>query len=80
MGPPAGVVELGGPESLGIDEWARRLFAMTGDDRAVVGDPHARYYGTELTGGELTTGDGARTGTIDFDTWLVTEGLGIGQS
>jgi len=78
-GAPAGRVELGGPEALGLDAWARRLFAMAGDDRTVIGDPHARYYGTELTGGELTTGDGARIGTIDFDTWLVTEGLGVGR-
>jgi uncharacterized protein YbjT (DUF2867 family) len=78
-GKPSGQAELGGPERLGLDAWARRLFHMTGDDRSVIGDPHARYYGTELTGGELTTGDGARTGAIDFDTWLVTEGQGVGR-
>jgi uncharacterized protein YbjT (DUF2867 family) len=75
-GAPAGRIELGGPEALGVDAWARRLFAMTGDDRAVVGDPHARYFGTELTGDELIAGDGARIGAIDFDTWLVTAGQG----
>jgi uncharacterized protein YbjT (DUF2867 family) len=67
--PVGGRVELGGPESLGIDAWARRLFAITGDQRPVIADPHARYYGTELQGGELTTGDGARIGPTDFDTW-----------
>ena len=72
-------VELGGPEALGLDAWARRLFAMTGDDRPVVGDPHARYYGTELHGGELTPGAGARIGKIDFDVWLVTEGQGAAR-
>jgi uncharacterized protein YbjT (DUF2867 family) len=77
--PVGGRVELGGPETLGIDAWARRLFAMTGDDRTVVSDPQARYFGTELTGGELTTGDGARIGKIDFDAWLVTEGQGVGR-
>ena len=30
--PVGGRVELGGPEALGIDAWARRLFAATGDD------------------------------------------------
>ncbi len=74
--PAGGRIELGGPEALGVDAWARRLFSMTGDDRAVIGDPQARYFGTELTGGELTTGDGARIGTMDFDRWLVTEGVG----
>ena len=70
--PVGGRVELGEPEALGIDAWARRLFAATGDARTVIGDPHARYYGTELHGGELTPGDGARIGTIDFETWFST--------
>jgi uncharacterized protein YbjT (DUF2867 family) len=71
--PVAGRVELGGPEALGIDAWARRLFAATGDERTVVGDPHARYFGTELHGGELTPGDGARIGAIDFEAWFATQ-------
>jgi uncharacterized protein YbjT (DUF2867 family) len=70
--PVGGRVELGGPEKLGIDAWARRLFAETGDQRTVVGDPHAEYFGTELHGGELTTGDGARIGKIDFEAWFAT--------
>lgn len=68
--PEGGRVELGGPETLGIDAWARRLFGMVGDNRTVISDPHARYFGTELSGGELTTGDGARIGATDFDRWL----------
>jgi uncharacterized protein YbjT (DUF2867 family) len=70
--PVGGRVELGGPEALGVDAWARRLFAATGDARTVIGDPHARYFGTELHGGELTPGDGARVGAIDFETWFST--------
>ena len=68
--PVGGRVELGGPQALGIDAWARRLFAATGDERTVVSDPHARYFGTELHGGELTTGDGARIGPTGFDLWF----------
>ncbi|HVW34682.1 MAG TPA: SDR family oxidoreductase, partial [Acidimicrobiia bacterium] len=67
--PANGRVELGGPETMGLDDWARRLFAATGDRRTVVGDPHARYFGTELKGGELTAGPGARIGAVTFDTW-----------
>ena len=37
--PVGGRVELGGPEALGIDAWARRLFAATGDKRTVIADP-----------------------------------------
>jgi uncharacterized protein YbjT (DUF2867 family) len=73
--PVNGHVELGGPEKMGIDAWARRLFAATGDERTVVSDPHARYYGAELKGGELTAGDGARIGAIGFDRWFARSDL-----
>ncbi|MGZ4184769.1 MAG: SDR family oxidoreductase [Solirubrobacteraceae bacterium] len=71
--PVGGRVELGGPEALGIDAWARRLFDATGDARTVITDSHARYFGTELADGELTTGDGARIAPTDFDTWFATQ-------
>jgi uncharacterized protein YbjT (DUF2867 family) len=77
--PVGGHVELGGPEALGVDGWARRLFAATGDERTVVGDSHARYFGTELPGGELTPGDGARIGAIDFEAWFATHREGAGR-
>src|SRR5213076_2710375 len=77
--PVEGRVELGGPEALGIDAWARRLFAATGDERTVVSDPYARYFGTELKAGELTPGDGARIGAIDFDTWFAAQPHGAAR-
>jgi uncharacterized protein YbjT (DUF2867 family) len=77
--PANGRVELGGPEALGIDVWARRLLAATGDERQVFSDPHARYFGTELHGGELTTGEGARIGTIDFGAWLAAQPQGVAR-
>jgi uncharacterized protein YbjT (DUF2867 family) len=77
--PVGGRVELGGPEALGIDDWARRLFAATGDERTVVSDPHARYFGAELHGSELTPRDGARIGKIDFETWFATQAQGVAR-
>ena len=77
--PANGRIELGGPEALSVDAWARRLFAATGDDREVIADPHARYFGTELHGGELTTGDGARIGAIDFDRWFAGKAQGAAR-
>jgi uncharacterized protein YbjT (DUF2867 family) len=71
--PVGGRVELGGPAALGVDAWVRRLFAATGDQRTVVSDPGALYFGNELRGGELTPGDGARIGAIDFDTWFAAQ-------
>jgi uncharacterized protein YbjT (DUF2867 family) len=67
--PANGVVELGGPESLGIDEWARRMFARTGDPREVVADPQARYFGAELGERTLLPGEGATLGRIRFGEW-----------
>jgi uncharacterized protein YbjT (DUF2867 family) len=77
--PVGGRVELGGPEALGIDDWARRLFALTGDERTVISDPHARYFGTELRGGELTPGDRARIGATDFSTWFAAQPEGTAR-
>jgi uncharacterized protein YbjT (DUF2867 family) len=77
--PVGGRVELGGPEALGIDAWARRLFAANGDQRTVVPDPHALYFGTELAGGELTPGDGARIGATDFDAWFAAQPQGAAR-
>jgi uncharacterized protein YbjT (DUF2867 family) len=74
--PVDGRVEVGGPEALRVDTWGRRLFAATRVERTVIGDAHARYLGTELHGGELTPGDGARIGTIDFETWFATHPQG----
>ena len=77
--PIAGRIELGGPEALGVDAWARRLFAETGDERTVVSDPHARYFGTELHDGELTPGTGARIGATDFNRWFATQPQGVAR-
>lgn len=77
--PVGGRVELGGPERLGVDAWARRLFVATGDPRAVIGHPQARYFGSELQDGELTTGAAARIGPTDFDTWFATLARGAGR-
>ena len=77
--PANGRVELGGPETLSLDAWARRLFAATGDERDVIADPHARYFGAEISGGELTAGDGARIGSVDFDGWLAARRQGAAR-
>ena len=77
--PVNGRVEIGGPEALGIDDWARRLFAATGDERTVVSDPHARYFGTELAGGELTPDEGARIAPTGFDEWFARQRQAVGR-
>lgn len=71
LGAPAnGVVELGGPESFPMDEWARRYLATTPDDHKVIGSPSAPYFGTTVTDDSLRPAPGSRTGTITLDSWL----------
>ena len=71
MGSPVnGTVEVAGPETFRLDELIRRGLAAFKDPRVVVVDPHARYYGVELSERTLLPGDDARLGETRFETWL----------
>ncbi|QAY72563.1 SDR family oxidoreductase [Agromyces protaetiae] len=65
-----GIVEIGGPERIPMDEFVRRILAARGDARPVVSDADAPYFGTVLTGDELSPGAGARLSALTFDEWL----------
>jgi uncharacterized protein YbjT (DUF2867 family) len=68
--PVKGTVEIGGPEQFRLDELVRRRLAARKDPREVVADPHARYYGIEVSERTLVPDDGARLGDTRLDTWL----------
>ena len=68
--PLNGVVELGGPEQFRFDEFIRRALRAKGDEREVVADPDARYFGTKLRERSLVPGDDARLGEMRFEEWL----------
>jgi len=71
MGPPLnGIVEVGGPEQFRFDELIRRALSARNDPREVIADPHARYFGTELTEYSLVPGNDALLGAIRFEDWL----------
>ena len=71
MGSPVnGTLEIGGPEQFRLDELVRQGLAAWKDPREVVADPHARYYGVELSEKTLVPGDDARLGGARFKTWL----------
>src|SRR5215467_2197856 len=71
VGPPLnGTVEVGGPETFRLDELVRRYLAARKDPREVVTDPHARYYGIEVSEKTLVPGKDARLGETRFETWL----------
>jgi uncharacterized protein YbjT (DUF2867 family) len=63
-------IELGGPEKIGMDVFARRFLEAKGDPRKVIGDPHAKYFGTELDDSSLTPGANPHLGSIRYDQWL----------
>ncbi|HEY6292997.1 MAG TPA: SDR family oxidoreductase [Terriglobia bacterium] len=68
--PVNGTVEVGGPEQFRLDELVRQGLTAHKDPREVVTDPHARYYGIELSDRALLPGDNARLGETRFKTWL----------
>jgi uncharacterized protein YbjT (DUF2867 family) len=68
--PVNGIVEVAGPEQLRLDELIRRELRARNDPRAVIADPHARYFGAELSERTLVPGDDARLGETRFEDWL----------
>ena len=69
-GPVNGTIEIGGPEQFRLDEAIRRDLAARKDPREVISDPHARYYGIEVSERTLVPKEDARLGETTFKTWL----------
>jgi uncharacterized protein YbjT (DUF2867 family) len=65
------IVEIAGPEALGIDEAVRRFLASTGDARQVITDAKAAYYGIQVNESSLMPGNAPRLGPTRLDDWLV---------
>ncbi len=71
MGAPVdGVVEVGGPEMSRLDDLIRQALSAWKDPREVVADPHARYYGVEVSERTLIPDDDAQLGKTRFADWL----------
>jgi uncharacterized protein YbjT (DUF2867 family) len=71
LGPPLNrIVEIAGPEALGIDEAVRRYLAATGDARQVITDASAPYYGIRVSERSLTPDSPAWLGITRLDDWL----------
>lgn len=68
--PVNGTVEVGGLEKFRLDELVRQGLAAWKDPREVVADPHARYYGIEVSERALVPGDDARLSQTRFAEWL----------
>jgi uncharacterized protein YbjT (DUF2867 family) len=68
--PVNGTVEVGGPEQFHLDELVRQGLAAWKDPREVVADPHAPYYGIEVSERTLVPGPDARLSETSFADWL----------
>jgi uncharacterized protein YbjT (DUF2867 family) len=67
------IIEIGGPEAIGLADLVRDVLAARNDPRTVVGDAHARYFGAEITDSSLTPGPDARVGRTTFAEWLAAD-------
>lgn len=69
--PANGIVELAGPEKIPMDELVKRFLQAQGDERQVVTDDKALYFGTELDANSLVpAGANPRIGPTTFEKWL----------
>ena len=68
--PVNGTVEIAGPDLFRFDELIRQGLSARNDPREVVVDPHARYFGAELSERSLVPAAGARLGEIHLQEWL----------
>lgn len=68
--PVNGVIETGGPEKIRMSDFASAGLKRVGDPRTVVPDPHAKYFGTELSDDSLVPGPDAELSTTTYDEWV----------
>jgi uncharacterized protein YbjT (DUF2867 family) len=63
-------IEIAGPEPLRFEDFVRQDLRSVRDQRVVVADPRARYYGARLSERTLLPGSEAQLGATRFDDWL----------
>jgi uncharacterized protein YbjT (DUF2867 family) len=68
--PVNGMVEVAGPEPIGIDEAVRKFLKANGDARTVTTDANASYFGVKVDDQSLTPGANPRLGKTRFEDWL----------
>ena len=64
------IVEIAGPDALGIDEIVRRFLIATGDARRVMTDVKAPYYGVKVSERSLTPDHADRLAPTHLNDWL----------
>jgi uncharacterized protein YbjT (DUF2867 family) len=73
--PLNGATEIAGPDAMGMDDFVRRGLAANGDQRRVVTDAHAPYFGALIDDHTLEPDENATIFTTRYSDWLgVTNG------
>lgn len=67
--PLNGRIEIAGPTEYRMDEFFRQALAARNDPREVVTDPHAKYFGSELSERSLVPLGDAVLGEIRYEEW-----------
>lgn len=68
--PLNGTVDLAGPEPIRQDELVRQFLKATRDERTVIVDPKALYFGLIINDQSLMPGNNPRLGPMRFSDWL----------
>jgi uncharacterized protein YbjT (DUF2867 family) len=68
--PVNGMIEVAGPDLYRLDALAREVLAADEDQRLVIADVHAHYFGAELNDRSLTPDAHPRFAPTHFDEWL----------
>lgn len=71
LGPPVnGVTEIAGPEAMGMDDFVRTGLAAVGDQRRVVTDDRAPYFGAVIDDHTLAPDENATIFTTRYSDWI----------
>jgi uncharacterized protein YbjT (DUF2867 family) len=68
--PVNGIIEVAGPEPMGLDESVRIYLKANPDSRTVTTDANAKYFGIAVNDQSLRPGSHPRLGPTRFEDWL----------
>jgi uncharacterized protein YbjT (DUF2867 family) len=68
--PINGVTEIAGPEAMGMDDFVRTGLAANGDQRRVVTDAQAPYFGAVIDDHTLAPDENATISTTRYSDWI----------
>jgi uncharacterized protein YbjT (DUF2867 family) len=75
--PVNGIVEVAGPEPYRLSDVVGRVLAESHDDRIVIADPSAPYFGVHIEERTLIPGDNPRIAPTSLDAWLASGQLRV---